>query len=40
VTNLEQKGRHDVFTPRHEALVFKEPVATPARGGRRGFWPS
>jgi hypothetical protein len=29
VANLKLKGRHDVFTPRHEALVFKEAVATP-----------
>jgi hypothetical protein len=29
MTDLELKGRHDVFTPRHEALVLKETVATP-----------
>jgi hypothetical protein len=29
VADLELKGRHDIFTPRHEALVLKEAVATP-----------
>jgi hypothetical protein len=27
--NLEIKGRHDVLTPRHEALVFEKTVTTP-----------
>jgi hypothetical protein len=29
VADLKLEGRHDVFAPRHEALVFKEPVAAP-----------
>jgi hypothetical protein len=29
MANMKTKWRHDVFTPRHEALVFKEPVTTP-----------
>jgi len=29
VADLKLKGRHDVFAPRHEALVLKEAVAAP-----------
>jgi len=29
MANLELKGRHDVFAPRHEALVLKEAIAAP-----------
>lgn len=30
MSDLEIKGRHDVFTPRHETLVLKKAVATPS----------
>ena len=29
VAAFKLKRRHDVFTPRHKAFVFKEPVAAP-----------
>jgi hypothetical protein len=31
VANLKLKRRHDVLTPRHEALVFKEAVSAPQK---------
>jgi hypothetical protein len=31
MTHLKIKGRHHVFTPRDEALVFKEPIATKSK---------
>jgi hypothetical protein len=31
VAHLKIKGRHHVFTPRDEALVFKEPIATKSK---------
>jgi len=24
--HMKLEGRHDVFTPRHEALVFEKPI--------------